>query len=115
MAGALFRVRNNTNAEIVWPARFNSTSYSGWNERSSVMINGQNLRNDPNDYASQAQSLDITIPPNRTSTVIFISASDTQNGDYRSCFLAFHGGSLNLPEGLEFVDDLDTAANGWDN
>ena len=34
-----------------WLMRFNSTSYSGWNERASVTLNGQNLRNDTDDYA----------------------------------------------------------------
>ena len=46
--------------------------------------------------------------------MIFVSGSSPPS-TYRSCFLAFHGGSLNLPEGLEFVDDLDTAENGWEN
>ncbi len=47
------------------------------------------------------------------STVIFIAASTAPSGT-RGLLLAFENNCLGLPEGLEYVDDLDRAEGGWD-
>jgi hypothetical protein len=61
----------------------------------------------------------LTIPKNRTSTVIFQVGGSTGwswccNSHTRKVVLAFYNNSLKLPSGLEFVDDLDTATGGWE-
>jgi hypothetical protein len=57
----------------------------------------------------------ITIPAGRTSTAIFVASSSYPSGDTRSTFLAFTNDCHALPAGLQFVDDLDTKPDGWDN
>ncbi|MEC9072059.1 MAG: proprotein convertase P-domain-containing protein, partial [Myxococcota bacterium] len=68
-AFALFRIHNSTDSAINWNARFYATAYSGWSNRSSAAINGENLWCSSSDFSPNSQhSLDITIPANRTST-----------------------------------------------
>ena len=60
-----------------------------------------------------------SIPANRTSTVILVSSSgapgNAATGVYsRPLFLAFTDDCLDLPAGLEFVNDFDTATGGLD-
>jgi hypothetical protein len=64
-------------------------------------------------------SLNLSIPANRTSTVIFVSTgtanyNHTSNIHERANVLAFYNNSLALPSGLQYVDDLDTATGGWE-
>ena len=114
-AGALFRVRNTTGAAINWTVNWYGTSYGGWGERRSIAVNGVNkLCDSANTGASHERADTLSIPANRTSTVIFIVGASSQSGT-RTTFLAYYANSLKLPAGLEFVDDLDTKANGWTN
>jgi len=116
MAGALFRIENTTGSAIVWTAQWFSTAYAGWGERASVTINGADTWNSggANYYTNHHEATAITIPANRISTIIFIAGSSPQSNT-RSTFLAFDLDCLSLPVGLKFVDDLDTASNGWSN
>lgn len=115
-AGAIFRVRNNTTNDIVWTAHWYRTAHSNWAERASLALNGQNIWDSGgNNYgATFGASNAITIPKSRTSTVVFIAASSPPSGEYHATFLAFYNNSLKLPDGLEFVDDLDSKPDGWD-
>ena len=45
--------------------------------------------------------------------MIFVSTG-SHGGPTRSVILAFYNDSLDLPAGLEFVDDLDTATGGYE-
>jgi subtilisin-like proprotein convertase family protein len=112
----LFRIRNSTAADIVWPAYWYKTTFGGWDEYAGIAVNGQEVWHSAgNNYgACSNSSHNITIPKNRTSTVIFTSTSSPDSGT-RSAFMAFYNNCLVLPQGLEFVDDLDTKPNGWDN
>jgi len=113
--GALFRVRNTTGEAISWTVNWYHTGYGGWEERASVALNGQSIGCWSGNYGPHDNSShELSIPANRTSTVIFVSASSSDSGT-RSNFMAFFNNSLDLPDGLEFVDDLDYKANGWDN
>jgi hypothetical protein len=114
-AAALFRVKNTTSDPIAWTAQFYATSYYAWSERASVAVNGQNVWNSggANYSPKDKHVLSLVIPANRTSTVIFISASSPESTT-RSTMLGFTGDCLALPAGLEFVDDLDTASGGWE-
>jgi subtilisin-like proprotein convertase family protein len=120
IAMAMFRVKNTTASDIVWTPFWWYTSYSGWSENASVAMNGSNLWTHNSCNASTCStSLNITIPKNRTSTVIFQSGSASayswsSSYQVRKVVLAFYNNSLKLPAGLEFIDDLDTAAGGWE-
>ncbi len=114
---ALFRVKNTTDKDITWTPYFYYTAYSGWNERASVTINGLQSWSTT---GSGKTGLNLTVPKNRTSTVIFVSTASTTTGHVgsgmyvRMCVLGFYNNSLVLPAGLSFVDDLDSAAGGWE-
>ena len=91
------------------------TGYGGWNEYRSITVNGQNNVCDGGDHRASDERTDtLTIPANRTSTVIVV-ASSTNPSTSRSIALYFWNNTLNLPEGLEFIDDFDTKGNGWDD
>ena len=125
MVAVLLRVRNTTASAINWTPYFRYTSYSVWGERASLTLNGEATWNSGGNNCSAAnaarvQNVTLSIPPSRTSTVIVVAGSGTTAStgsafNIRAVLLAFYNGSLNLPAGLEFVDDLDTAANGWAN
>jgi hypothetical protein len=120
-AVVLFRVRNNTLNPIVWDVDFYATAYSLWGERASVTVNGgSTIGVDAYDDVcgincnpSFVHTASLEIPQDRTSTVIFAAGSYVPVVT-RSLYLAFTSDSLALPQGLEFVDDLDTATGGWD-
>ncbi len=121
VAVVLFRIKNNTPGAITWTPDFYYTCYSGWDELASVALNGVNmwdsgtLDSGPNENTTVA----LSIPADRTSTVIFVSTSGDTSSSHadvytRPLILAFHNNSLELPAGLEYVDDLDTATGGWE-
>lgn len=113
MVAVLFRIRNTTGSNITWTPNYWVTGAANWGEIPSASINGSSLFA----YNLNGQtngSINITIPPNRTSTVIFVSASSYPGGYLRTCLLAFYNNSLALPQGLQFIDDLDTATGGWE-
>ena len=119
IATALFRVRNNTAQDIVWRPSWWYTSWHGWGESATVAVNGANSWQSDCGAATCQTAQNFAIPKNRTSTVIFVSSS-AQNYEFccnihvRKVVLAFKDNSLKLPDGLEFVDDLDTATGGWE-
>ena len=111
-AAVLFRIRNTTSAAITWNVHWYRTANGGWSEHASIAVNGANIWNSggSNYGVNTPSSHFISIPPNQTSTAIFVSGSGPTgpaSGDMRSLFLAFYNGCLRLPAGLEFVDDLD--------
>jgi len=111
MAVVLFRISNTTNAAINWTPYFYYTSYESWGELASVALNGTAVWNaGANTYGTASPTM--SIPANSVSSVIVISGSSVPSGT-RTCFLAFYNNCLQLPTGLQFVDDLDTATGGW--
>jgi hypothetical protein len=116
---ALMRIKNSTGNAIDFTPRFYFTAYQGWSERASVALNGQNIWNTGSDYHwNNTAAVTLSIPANRTSTVIFVVPSSppwsTRRYLFRVTMLAFYNDSLHLPEGLSFVDDLETVSgNLW--
>jgi hypothetical protein len=111
----LFRIKNSSPNAVTWIPSFYYTCYSSWGEKASITLNGENSWSA---LFSGTANVSLSIPANRTSTVIFVSTSGTPasvgSGIYtRSCQLSFYNGCLYLPSGLAFVDDLDTATGGW--
>jgi len=115
-AAALFRIENTTANDINWNVNWYRTAYAGWGERASITVNGANTWNSGGSSygANSSQSISLTIPANRKSTIIFVSGSSPLTGT-RGVFLAFYNDCLELPAGLKYIDDLETAANGWNN
>lgn len=106
----MFRVHNTTPKPIAWTPIFRYTCYSAWGEMASCAINGSLAWSAAN---SGLASVPLSIPGSGTSTVIFVASSGLPqstggNPVARSTQLGFVNDSLNLPVGLEFVDDLDS-------
>jgi len=113
--GALFRIRNTTANNITWNVYAYMPCYGSWGNNCSVALNGSNIWNTSGNYWSYTtHSWGLTIPPNRVSTVIFIAANSIPSSDMMTTFLGFYNNCLNLPAGLEYVDDLDIATGGWE-
>ena len=114
---ALFRIRNTTATPITWTPVVRLSAYGAWGEQASVALNGASIWTSTGGTyysASAPVSMALSIPASRTSTAIFVSTGGPQANPYtRSTILAFVNNSLNLPAGLQFVDDLDTATGGW--
>jgi hypothetical protein len=117
-AAALFRIRNTTTTPIPWSVSRHHTANAEWGELASVSLNGVSVW--CSDFGKALGTTvtftqTLSIPPGRTSTVIFISGSTSPPpNEMRALFLAFFNDSLELPPGLEYVDDLDTATGGWE-
>ena len=107
----LFRIENTTGSPITWSPSFYYSCYGGWGERASVALNGVS---EMNATSSGNATLSLSIPAMRTSTVIFVSTSGSPSGNMRNTRLVFHSDCLDLPVGLQFVDDLDIATGGWE-
>jgi hypothetical protein len=106
---AFFRVKNLTYADITWTPSFYYTCYNSHGERAGIAINGTELWSASSDVSGSATaSPGLTIPADITSTVIFSVTSNAPSSEMRGLQLGFYGDSLILPEGLEFVDDLDS-------
>jgi hypothetical protein len=103
----IFRIRNTGNTDISWGVNFYHSSYGGWQDYASLAVNGAL------DWSSSAScgfcniGRTLTIPKNRISSVIFVAGSGDPSSSMRTLLLIFHNNSLKLPEGLEYVDDLD--------
>ena len=116
----LFRVRNTTAAPINWQAHFWYSCYRPWGEVASVALNGVNVFVDNGSTSGKLAVVNLPIPPNRTSTVVFVAGSGTpvsfaNNSHWvRATVAGFIDDSLALPTGLELVDDLDTATGGYE-
>jgi hypothetical protein len=123
VVATIFRIKNTTANPITWTPSFYYSGYGGWSEAASLTLNGANSWNSvgaTTDASTAPVSVSLSIPANRTSTVIVVSPSSvatatSASGVYvRTCRLIFANNSLTLPAGLSFVDDLDTATGGWE-
>ncbi|MEP5612558.1 MAG: hypothetical protein ABJP45_09930 [Cyclobacteriaceae bacterium] len=114
VAMVLMRIQNTTASPILWSPNIMYSAYGNWGERASAALNGISVMNE----AATGSSVltDLSIPANRTSTFIVVSTSapPSVGENMRLVRLGFISDSLELPAGLEFVDDLDTASGGWE-
>jgi len=116
---AFFRIKNTMDITIEWRPYFKYTADSTWGEKASLALNGVDMWTGNGGLGTQSGNVSLPIPPNRTSTVIFVSTSSQASIPIsficiREVVLAFCNNSLALPTGLKYVDDLDTATGGWD-
>jgi hypothetical protein len=114
---ALFRIRNTTTNDIVWKPYFYYTCYASWNEHAGVSLNHEPTweSGSINSGVNNTATISLNIPANGISTVVFVSPSSEAYSvspiQIRANILAFYYNSLDLPDGLEYVDDLDTATS----
>lgn len=110
----LFRIKNNTGSTINWSPHVVYSAYSPWGEKASAALNGVSVMEENSSGTTVISNL--AIPPSRTSTFIVVSTSSPPAGTpgIRLNRLGFISDTLELPAGLEFVDDLDTATGGWE-
>jgi hypothetical protein len=107
MHGAvLIRVKNTTPEDIDWDVTFHYSSYGGWGELASLSLNGLNTWSSASNCPRCVQQITLSIPADRTSTVIVISGSSPGSGT-RTLLQGFVDDCLVLPDGLEYADDLD--------
>lgn len=119
---ALFRIKNSTGSAINWTPAYYYTCYGAWGEMASIALNGNNIwTSNANCTATNCSvATTITLPANRTSTIIFavstgVATSTGTSISIRPLLLAFYNNSLQLPAGLEYVDDIMTLNGDWRN
>eukprot|EP00055_Hartaetosiga_balthica_P009791 m.39987 g.39987 ORF g.39987 m.39987 type:complete len:460 (-) comp6900_c0_seq1:187-1566(-) len=103
----LMRIRNTLNKGVDWRVSFIYSSYGGWSEQASMSLNGDSVWSTGASCNTCTRIETLTLPANRISTLIFVVGSGPPSST-RTSHLAFYDGSLQLPDGLEWVDDLDT-------
>jgi hypothetical protein len=64
-------------------------------------------------YPNSGASVTMTVPASRISTFMFNMAS-SQVSSGRGLTLTFYSNSLQLPTGLEYVDDLGVTQSGYE-
>merc|ERR1712139_579485 len=111
MCGAVFRIMNKQTSTVTWRPEWRFISYSGWGERASITVNGNNNWSDGgchgrNGGCTVTPSLNIPAnsAKNRISTVIFVSGGTNYYGwgawNWRANLHMFRNGALKLPSGL---------------
>lgn len=117
VCAAAMRINNPTTRTINWTPQMLFTSYSGWGEYASISVNkAQTWSNNCQNECVIRPTLEM--PANRISTVMMIATSSSPVSGWagfyqRSTLLMFKDNGLNLPDGLEFVDDFDTLTGTW--
>lgn len=120
VVACLFRVKNTTSNPITWTLFLKYTANSAWSEMASLALNGAGLWTSGGGSGTQSATVNLSIPANRTSTVIVVSTASAAwsiPGEpiyTRQVFLGFYNDCLQLPAGLQYVDDLDVASGGYE-
>jgi subtilisin-like proprotein convertase family protein len=119
--GAMFRIKNTTASNINWTLRYFYTSYGSWGMAAGCALNGSDVFSTTgNCYPGQCSNdITVTIPANRISTFICTNGSSRPYSPsswwmHSTLMMAFGNDSLNLPAGLSYIDDFDTATGGWE-
>jgi predicted nucleic acid-binding Zn-ribbon protein len=118
--GVVFRIRNTNSGNTNWRMDWTFTGWSGWGGRASCAVNKRNIwHGSCHGTCSRTENVQINSNGKRNmlNTVIFIAGNAHPYGHYnhmKTTILMFN--NLNLPNGLEFVDDLSTVPGNhrWD-
>ena len=111
----LFRIKNSTGSAINWAPQFLHTNCGSWSEHTSLTLNGAGNWSHGGDCYGNSNCTaqpTLAIPANRVSSVMMAAMSGC-GGGMRAQILTFLNGTLALPTGLQYVDDLDTATGDW--
>jgi hypothetical protein len=98
-----------------YPPSNTGTGWSGWGNYQSASVNGNQNWAANCDWWCDRQ-WDVSFPAGQTSTAIFANGMSAPSGfccgyNIMTTFLGFTG--LGLPNGLGYVDDIDTASGNW--
>jgi len=118
--GVAFRIKNTNGGNTNWRVNWSFTGRTGWGGRASVAVNKRNVwHGGCHGWCNRNDNINIEANSkrNRISTVIFVAGAAHPYGHYnhmRTTALAFN--SLNLPNGLEYIDDWGTVPGNhrWD-
>eukprot|EP00056_Hartaetosiga_gracilis_P006754 m.100291 g.100291 ORF g.100291 m.100291 type:complete len:471 (-) comp12550_c0_seq7:121-1533(-) len=105
----LMRVRNTTPQPLTWDLSFIYSSSGSNGELASVALNFQNQWSYSGSCNECEKTLTLSLEPSQTNTIIVLSSSGAPTST-RTLHLSFIQDSLSLPNGAEWVDDLDTVA-----
>jgi len=115
--GAFFRIKNTGTNAKTWSVQWHWTGWHGWGNYASVAINKGNHWHG-HCYSMCYRNENFNIPANsagnRISSIAFISGGTHPYGHYnhhRMVYLSFQ--KLDVPDGLEFVDDMETVGGEW--
>jgi hypothetical protein len=115
--GVLLRIKNNNTSAVNWTPYVYYTCYGSWTNYASGALNGVEFFVDSSNRTTcYTNAWTLSLPASRTSTVIILSSFDMGCSCcqyYAAIGLSFYNNSLNLPTGCEYVDDMNTAADGW--
>jgi len=114
----LFRIKNTSGVNISWTNFISTTSGAGYGEATSCALNGNTVFVNNGTVQTSNYSFTVSIPATGISTLVCVAQAGPVgaggfNSNYRTLFLGWYNNSLALPNGLQFVDDLDTATGGW--
>jgi hypothetical protein len=115
--GAFFRIKNTETSGKTWNVQWHWTGWHGWGNYASLAVNKGNHWHGEC-YSMCYRNENINIPANgagdRISSVAFVTGGSAPYGHYnhhRMVYLSFQ--KLDLPDGLEFVDDMETVGGEW--
>lgn len=115
--GVLFRIRNTNPGKTNWKVNWSFTGWCGWGNRASVAMNKKNIWGGCcTDGCSRDETFGL-VPQGTTekiNTIVFVAGGASPHGHYnnmRTTYLMFN--NLDLPSGIEFVDDIDSASGTW--
>jgi len=115
--GAVFRIKNTGSSSARWTVQWWYSGWQGWGNRASVAINRNNhWHGDCWGICHRGDTFNVpsNSGKNRISTVIFMNGGSGYyyyHNHYRMSYLCL--GSMGLPDGLEFVDDMETVGGNW--
>jgi len=116
---ALFRIKNTQTRTIGWRTNWYGTGWSGWGNYQTATMNAQQRWGGSCTWwchRGYTWNIPSNSNRNRVSTVIFANGMChpnhyADNHHIETTFLGFDG--LQLPNGLEYIDDMDTASGRW--
>ena len=123
MCGTIFRIKNVAPSAVGWNPEFMYTSWSGWEEDASASMNGASNWRHHCGGSFCRTNINFNVPASdgpggRISTIVFVTGGTTPyhvgyNRWERANILMFNDNALKLPNGLEYVDDMDTMTGSW--
>jgi len=115
--GAFFRIKNTGTSAKNWNVQWHWTGWHGWGNYASLAVNKNNHWHGEC-YSMCYRNENINIPANsagnRISSIAFVTGGSGPYGHYnhhRMVYLSFQ--KLDVPDGLEFVDDMETVGGNW--
>jgi hypothetical protein len=111
--GAITRIRNTKSSNVNIRINWTFSGWCGWGNRASTALNKGNVWGGCC-HGICTRDDNYNIVGGKINTLAWVAGGSHPYGHYnhfRTTMLSFN--NFNLPDGLEFVDDLDTATGTW--